>query len=413
MTKTSTFSVVRASWALFLALALVMVGNGLQGSLIGVRTQVEGFSDIATGLIIAGYYAGFLVGSWFIPQVLRQVGHIRVFVGLASAMSSVLLVYAIWVTPYSWILLRLVAGVAMAGLYVTVESWLNELATNENRGKTMSAYMVVMTGAIVAGQGLLGTASVNGFVLFIVASLLVSLAIVPLALSPIPAPRFDLPESLSLKQLFRVAPLGVVSGFLTGASNGALFGMTAVWATAAGLAPTRVGVLVATGLIGSLAFQWPLGALSDRVPRRRVIFGAAVVAVIASALALSVDPSSNMMAVVFFFYGGVTYPLYSLSASLVNDMVPKEQLVAAASGYVFIVGMGAIVGPLSVTALTAALGPEGFFWTLGLLLLPVATFSLWRVYRYVAPAQRPYIFVPARTTSQLISGVLRRRSNNH
>lgn len=410
MTNYSSFSLLRNSWALFFSLALVMVGNGLQGSLIGVRTQVEGFSDGATGLVIAGYYAGFLIGSWFIPQVLRQVGHIRVFVGLASVVSSVVLVHAIWVSPPAWFFLRFVTGLAMAGLYVTVEAWLNDQSTNEMRGRTMSLYMVVLTGSIVAGQGLLGAADVSGAVLFIIASLLVSLAIVPLALSPIPAPDFDLPESLPIRELFRLAPLGVVSGFLTGASNGALFGMTAVWASSAGLSPSRVGVLVAAGLVGSLVLQWPIGSLSDRLPRRRVILGAAVAATLSAALALRFEAGSNEMIVAFFLYGGATYPLYSLSASHINDAVPRSKLVAAASGFVFVVGLGAVIGPLAVTALTAAIGPDGFFWTLGLLLFPVAVYSMWRVLRYVAPTQQSYLLVPARSTGLLLANLVRRRA---
>lgn len=412
-TKTSAVSVIRTSWALFVALALVMVGNGLQGSLIGVRTQVESFSDGATGFIITGYYAGFLVGSWFIPRVLREVGHIRVFVGLASVVSATVLIHAMWVNEFAWIFLRLATGLAMAGLYVTVESWLNEQATNETRGRTMSAYMYVLTGSIIAGQGLLGTADVRGFFLFIVASLFVSLAVVPLALSPIPAPRFDVPESLPLRQLFRMAPLGVVSGFLTGASNGALIGMTSVWASSAGLSPSRAGLLVAAGLAGSLFLQWPLGSLSDRLPRRRVIFAAASGAVLTAAFALSVDPASGLMVLVLFLYGGFTYPLYSLSASHINDAVPKGKVVAAASGFVFVVGLGAVVGPLTVTIMTSIFGGTGFFWALGLLLLPVALFSLYRVYRYVTPDQRPFIPLPVRSTSMLVSGVVRRRQRNN
>lgn len=410
-TTTSSGSLVRSSWALFLSLALLMVGNGLQGSLIGVRTQVESFNDLATGLVITGYYAGFLLGSWVIPRLLREVGHIRVFVGLASIVSTTVLIHAIFVNPVAWIVLRFGTGLAMAGLYVTVESWLHSRATNENRGRIMSLYMVTLTGALIAGQGLLGTADVAGFVLFIVASVLVSVAVIPMALSPIPAPTFDLPESLPIRELYRLAPLGVVAGFLTGASNGALIGMTSVWASAAGLSPSRVGVLVAAGLLGSLVLLWPLGALSDRLPRRRVIFGVAVVAVIVAVYAIGIEARSPLMIGALFIYGGVTYPMYSLSASHINDAVPAGKLIAAASGFVFITGLGAVVGPLVVAGLISLLGPTGFFWALAGLLFPVALYSLWRVFKYVAPTELPYIPMPLRSTPLIIGSIIRRTPN--
>lgn len=405
--RPSLLYVARTTWSLFLALGLVMAGNGLQGVLIGVRTQVEGFGGATTGLIIAGYYLGFLVGSWYIPRVLAAVGHIRVFVGLASLASAVVLVHAIWVTPLVWLALRAVTGVAMAGLYVTVESWLNAQATNETRGRTLSLYMLVLTGGLIAGQGLVGVGSVRGFLLFILSSLLVSLAVVPLALSPVPLPSSEMPESLRLRELYRLAPLGVITGFLTGASTGGFIGMTAVWATSIGLSPGRAGFYTGMGLLGSIVLQFPLGSLSDRLPRRRVIFGVAVGAVLVAVWGTTFEPRSFAMIATFFMYGALAYPMYSLAASHINDAVPAAKAVAAASGFVFTTGLGAVFGPLTISLLTELLGADGFFWSLALFFLPVAVFSLWRVANWVAPIQRPYIPMPARSTALLLGIAVR------
>ena len=218
--KTSgTAATAMSVWVLFLGVALLMAGNGLQGSLLGIRSDLEGFATTSIGLIMASYYAGFLFGSLRIPAHIASVGHIRVFAGLASLASSAALVHILIVNVASWSVLRFVSGLCLSGLYVTIESWLNERASNANRGRLLAMYMVIVTLAIGSGQLLLGVADPAGPELFITAAILISLAVVPLALSQVPAPATEMPAPISVRALAKAAPLGVVTGALVGASK--------------------------------------------------------------------------------------------------------------------------------------------------------------------------------------------------
>ena len=236
-------SVAAATWALFLGLGLVMVGNGLNGALLGVRSATEGFGTTVTGVIMASYFAGFLAGTAYTETALRTVGHIRVFAALASLASSVVLVQAVSVEPLTWAITRFLFGACMAGLYVVVESWLNDLATNATRGRILSVYMIVSMGGVAAGQLLLNVEDTSGFTLFIIVSVLVSLSLVPVTLSASSAPPIAVPESTSLRDLIGRVPTGLTASFFSGASAGALLGMAAVYASQIGLDAGRISVV--------------------------------------------------------------------------------------------------------------------------------------------------------------------------
>ena len=351
-------------WVLFLGTALLMAGNGLQGSLLGIRSDIEGFATPAIGIVMASYYAGFLVGSLTIPARLASVGHIRVFAGLASLTSSVALIHYLVVDEVTWSLLRFITGLCLSGLYVTIESWLNDRASNATRGRLLAVYMVVVTVSVGCGQLLLGAADPSGPRLFITASILISLAIVPLALSQIPAPALDPPSGVSIRALLRVAPLGVVTGALVGASNGAIFGLGAVYATRIGMSPGRAGLFVGASVVGAVITQYPLGHLSDRFPRRRVIFIAATAAVGVALLGTTVDQHSPLLFVVAALYGSLAFPMYSLAVSHINDIVRDDQLVSTAAGVLFVYGAGSIVGPIITSVLMTLFGPAGYLWSL-------------------------------------------------
>ena len=226
-----------ASWALFTGIALVMVGNGLQGSLLGVRSELEGFSAPVSGAIMAAYFVGFLIGGRSATKALTLVGHIRVFAALASMVSAASLVHALAVHPLSWLAMRFATGLCMAGLYVVAESWINDLATNATRGRLLAVYMVVTMGGLAAGQFLLNVADPSGPDLFLLASILVSIALVPVVLSARGTPPTVIPERMSIGDLVREVPTGVTVSFLIGVAQGALVGMGAFYATRAGLSP--------------------------------------------------------------------------------------------------------------------------------------------------------------------------------
>ena len=385
-------------WVLFLGTALLMAGNGLQGSLLGIRSDIEGFATPAIGIVMASYYAGFLVGSLTIPARLASVGHIRVFAGLASLTSSVALIHYLVVDEVTWSLLRFITGLCLSGLYVTIESWLNDRASNATRGRLLAVYMVVVTVSVGCGQLLLGAADPSGPRLFITASILISLAIVPLALSQIPAPALDPPSGVSIRALLRVAPLGVVTGALVGASNGAIFGLGAVYATRIGMSPGRAGLFVGASVVGAVITQYPLGHLSDRFPRRRVIFIAATAAVGVALLGTTVDRHSPLLFVVAALYGSLAFPMYSLAVSHINDIVRDDQLVSTAAGVLFVYGAGSIVGPIITSVLMTLFGPAGYLWSLSGFFAPVAAYSLYRLATKARPGQQSFVSLPPGTS---------------
>ncbi len=384
---------------LFVGLALLMIGNGLLGALVGIRAHLEGFPTIVIGVVMAMYYAGFLVGSLTIPRRLVTVGHIRVFAGLTALAAATALSYSLLIDPLSWAALRFVFGLSMSGLYVTMESWLNERATNETRGRLLSAYMLIVTIGLGLGPLLLGLDDPADATLFILVGILISLAVVPVTLIRIPTPSETIPVELSVISLARAAPLGVLAVAISGAAGSAVSTLGAVYATSVGMAPGLVGVFLAVSLVGAAATQYPLGSLSDRFPRRRVILAASVAAVVIAGVAVAADPASIWPFLLIAAYGSLAFPMYSLAVSMVNDVMPHSQLVAAAAGVVFIYGAGSVVGPIGVSVLMDIVGPAGYFWGLAISFLPLAVYALARIAFTARPKQRRFISLPFRSST--------------
>ena len=375
-----TSKAITGAWGLFAAMGLLMLGNGLLGTLLGIRSELEGFATTATGAVMASYYVGFLFGSRIAPKTMERVGHVRVFAALASLASASPLVHSIFIDPILWGAMRFVFGFCMAGLYVVAESWLNQAATNQTRGRLLSAYMLVMMGGLGAGQFLLGVAAPTGFRLFVLASLLVSLAVVPIALSQGKTPPFRAPETLRAAKVWEAAPLGIVGGIGAGLTSGALFAIGPVYATRVGFSSTEVAWVIGAALAGSLAWQWPIGLMSDHVPRRRAILViTALGALVAGAGAQSTTPSLTFLLLVMFFLGGLTFPLYSVVLSHINDVISYSQVVAASSLYVFVSGLGAILGPLLAAVAIDRIGVAGFFVVIGGAHAAVAVYALFRI----------------------------------
>ena len=337
---------------------MITLGNGLQGTLLGVRASMEGFPTTITGLVMSCYYAGFLLGSLYAPKFVVKVGHIRVFAAFASLASAAVLIHSLFMEPIVWGLARLVAGISFAGMFVVAESWLNGQSTNEIRGKILSIYMIIQYGGFIAGQFLLNLASPEGYSLFILISILLSLALVPVLMTAVPAPVLEEPEHVGLIDLWRISPLGVFTGINVGIAHGAIWGMGAVFAQSTGKTVTEISIFMATFVLGGFVFQWPLGLLSDKIDRKRVMFGASWVAVI---LALFCIFSTVDLAILIFMFGGVSLPLYSLSLSYTNDHLSQNQMVAASSTMILIYGLGALLGPALASIIMSAFGTWGFF----------------------------------------------------
>ncbi|MEM6618783.1 MAG: MFS transporter, partial [Pseudomonadota bacterium] len=343
--------VVRNSWALLLGMFLLMLGNGVQGTLLGIRGALEGFTPGAMSLIMSAYFVGFLFGSQMTPNMIRRVGHVRVFAALASLVSAALILYA--AIPYepAWFALRVVVGFCFSGIYVTAESWLNDSATNETRGQTLSAYLIVQMLGIVMAQYILTLADAKEYILFVVISVAVSISFFPILLSVSPVPRFATTKRMSFRRLFETSPLGVVGILLLGGIFSALFGMTAVYGTEKGLSVGQISAFVASIYLGGMILQYPIGWLSDRMDRRGLITAVCLIGTAASLLAFQSADVTWVLLASAFVIGGVANPLYSLLLAYTNDFLDHEDMAAASGGLVFINGLGAIAGPLAVGTL--------------------------------------------------------------
>jgi MFS family permease len=398
---------VGSAWALLVGLAFIMIGNGLQGTLLGVRASLEGFPTLTTGVVMTGYFAGFLAGSTVVPRFLNRVGHIRVFAALASLASAAVLADVVFVDPWSWTAMRLVTGFAYAGLYVVAESWLNDAATNETRGQLLSVYMVIVMGGMALGQLLLVTADPAGAKLFILVSVLVSLSLVPITLSVTRAPQFDAPEHLSLRALYRISPLGVVGAMLTGIAQGALVGMGAVYGRISGFSVEQISAFMATMMLGGILLQWPVGHLSDRFDRRRVITVTCLVGAVAAFVAARISASNfPFLLGAAFVVGGSAMPIYSLFIAYTNDYLEPGQMIAASAGLVLASGLGLSVGPASAGALMSALGPQAYFAFAGAVLAAITAFALWRMTQRSAPTlDEQHAYAPAPRTSPVAATI--------
>jgi len=400
-------SAVSSSWALLLGISLIMLGNGLQGTLLGYRASSEGFSTAITGLVMTGYYLGFLAGSMLVPKLLKGVGHIRVFAALASLASVSVLLHNVFVVPWTWGLFRLITGFSYAGLFIVAESWLNDRATNETRGQLLAIYMAITFASMAGGQLLLNVADPMGAQLFILVSVLVSLALVPISITVSAAPKFDEPSHIGPRQLLKISPLGVWGSLIIGCAHGALFGMGAVYAHNMGLSLEKVSYFMAIVLVGGMLAQVPLGRLSDKVDRRRLItavtFGAGVLSI--AAIPVS-GLSETGLLVSICLYGALSLPLYSLCVAYTNDSLEPHQMVAASGTLVLVQVVGASLGPASAAALMAVLGPSGLLWFMG---AAHAILGIYAVYRMTQRSARPveenrhYIPVSPRTSPVAIA----------
>lgn len=358
-------NVLKTTWPLFLGLAFLMLGNGLQGTLVSWRANFEGFSSSTTGWIMTAYYLGFLAGSLMTGMLIRQVGHIRVFAALASLASTAVLVQILLIDPAAWIVMRLVTGFSFAGVYVVVESWLNARSDNESRGRILSIYMIVSYGGLAGGQLLFKVADPTTMSLFLLSSILLSVALIPLLVSRVIAPATEESESMSVIQLYKTSSSGVVSLTLTSIVSGVVFGMGAVYAANSGMSVSQTALFMGVFITMGAVAQWPVGWISDNFDRRIVIVVLSALSVALIAVLYKIDPKSSSFIWLFGLYGATALPIYSLSVAHSNDRLKPEQMTSASSTMVLFSGIGAAAGPITVGYLTHAFGNIWFLLYLG------------------------------------------------
>jgi len=397
--------VFNQSWALFLGMFMLMIGNGMQGTLLGLRGEAEGFSTFQLSLVMSAYFVGFLFSSSITPKLIQRVGHVRVFAALGSTISAILIFYPLLVDPTAWILGRILIGFCICGVYITAESWLNDSADNETRGKTLSVYLIVQMAGIVVAQYLVTVAPVSGYILFVIPSILVSLSFAPILLSVKPTPLFEQAKPMTLRHLIDASPLACFGMFVLGGLFSAQFGMAAVYGAQAGFSISQITLFIAVIYIAAVVAQWPIGWLSDRIDRRLLIIATTFVGGCGGVLAFAIPGDYTVVLIAAALLGGTSNPLYALLIAYANDYLEKEDMAAASGGLLFINGVGAIAGPVIVGWAIGSLGPEAFWLYLGVLSFAIGLYALYRMTQRSRGEldidQVPYTPVAASTTPVL------------
>jgi MFS family permease len=382
--------------------AILLVGNGLFGTLIGVRATIETFGPAATGTIMSAYFAGYVAGSFLCVKVIARVGHIRTLAALSAILASTAMAHAIFVHPVAWGAFRMLAGLCIVGFFLVTESWLNSIAPRGMRGRVFSIYMTINLLAVAAGQYLLAVADPAGFVLFGVVTILFALSLVPTSLAQIDAPPPQRATGLKLRDLYEASPVGVVGCLTCGVLTGSFWGMGPVFGNKIGLSEVGIAGFMSTVVIGGMLAQWPIGSLSDRIDRRKVIVFTAALGSVAAGLAVPLAKFSMAgLLVAATVFGAALFPLYSLSVARTHDVIGGERVLETTRGLMLLFGVGAIVGPLVSGWVMASFDPRSIFVLFSVLFAVFAGFSLYRLPRgETVAAEDQTSFVPMVRTSQ-------------
>ena len=371
---------IRSIASLLLSYGLLLLANGLFGTLLGLRSKLEGFSTETIGFIMAGYFFGLLLGAFYAVRVVAAVGHIRSFAAFASIMSVAVLAHLLRIDPFTWLALRIVAGFCMAGMVMVAESWINERSTNQTRGRVLSLYMVTNYLGSGLGQLLLTVASPAEFQLFVISSIIFSIALVPILLTQASSPKPVSPQRMRFRDLFAVSPVGVVGTIAAGLNNASLYSLGPIYAADSGLSIAQVSAFMASIILGGMALQFPIGRLSDRLDRRTVLI---FVVLAASACALGIiwatREASWPMFLLAAAYGGFAFTVYPLSTAQVNDRANPDRLVQVAAGLLVAYGIGSIVGPIVASQIMGRAGPQGLFLFIATIAFSLVLFTVLRM----------------------------------
>ena len=411
---------IAAAWPLLLGMGLLMLGAGLQSTLLGVRAALEAFATPLIGVIMSSYYVGYLLGTIAAPRLISNVGHVRVFAALAAIASAATLCQAFFVQPFAWTVMRLITGLCFAGIYVVAESWLNGRATRANRARLLAIYMVVLYVGLGAGQFLLVLANPRSARPFMLVSVLISLAMVPIVLSAQSGPAVLVPRAVRYRDLNHDSPLGVVAVAVAGLLSSIIFSMGPVYARLRGLEDAGIATFMASSILAGVATQYPVGALADYMDRRAVIAGVGAVATaLAAAIVMFAAMPHGLFLAIAALFSGLVLTIYSLGISHVNDRLEPAQTVAASSALLLLNGAAAVLGPVLASSLMAAYGYNAYFATLAALSGGLTLYCLWRKLRRrpVPPAQRgPFLTAQpqpcasidgSQWTSQSLDGTVR------
>ncbi len=388
-------------------------GMGLQGSAVALRAGIEGFSDSMVGIIMSFNYVGLIIGSMIAPAIIRNVGYVRSFAAAASLGAASAIAHLVWIDILPWVLFRTATGFSLSVMFVVAESWLNASSTSRNRGRLLSIYSVVYIVSMGAGQPLMEFFPPSSFEVFGVTTILISFCLMPVAIMRVSGEPGTDRERPRLIRTFMKSPLAGSGIIVAGVIAGATWSLTPLYGQQVAMDSGAIGVLMLIVSLGSMAFQWPLGWVSDKKSRRHAILWSVGSAAVMGALIVVFRPSGGMLYVLVFLYGGFGMPLYSLSVALANDQFEPHEMVRAAGAIVIYYGVGNVIGPLLASQFMRWFGPTGLFLSMTLVLAFLGAFALVRMTLIPAlPKRRNRYRVYPRTTAsafQLLRKVRARR----
>ena len=365
-------NVIRTTWPLFLGIFFIGLGNGLQGTLSSWRADFEGFSVLTTGLIMSGFFIGALASSMLSPKQIKKTGQIRTYAAYASIASTAILIQILFIEPPIWFVARFLSGFCIVGIMIIVEGWLNSISSNENRGQIFSIHMIVVWGGLALGQGLFVVDDPAGVSLFLLASILLSVSLIPILLTEIKAPETDVQESLGLKALWKASPSGVATIGLSGLASAGFFGVGTIYAVKAGLSVSETALFMTLFIGFGAVSQWPLGWLSDKIDRRKVILLCCTSVISICIVLVSFEFTSTIHLILSALVGAFTLPLYSIGVAQANDRLEPKQMISASGTIVLVFSVFAVLGPFTMSYFLELFEMRGFMIYMGIVHLIIA-----------------------------------------
>ncbi len=373
------FSIIKSVWPLLLGIFLLMIGHGIQGPLLAIRGNIEGFGPEIMSWVMSGYFIGMLAGSKLNVLLIERVGHVRVFAALASLISASLILFAISPNPIFWFFLRVIIGLCFSGVFIVSESWLNHGAPNQYRAQTISIYLIIQLFGMLAAQIILNGAEPSGYILFALVSVIVSFSFAPILLSVAPAPIYQTAKRLKIRELYKTSPFGCISMIFFGGISSLLFTMAPVYCTEQGYSTYQISILMGSALISSIIFQIPISWISDRFDRRILIIICSVFGAVGMACNFFLVDTFLVKLILLSFVCSITMPLYSTIIAYTNDYLEIEDMPAASGGLIFLAGMGSCLMPILCGYLIKSFGPSMFFLLIMLLFLLICIYGLYRM----------------------------------
>lgn len=369
--------------ALLISVAILLTGQGLQGTLLPIRATMETFSTISIGIMGATYFLGFTIGCLLGAELVKRVGHIRVFLAMTAIASTTALIHALLLLPWIWIALRMLTGFCFAILYVVIESWINEQSTNQNRGVIFSIYVMITLSVQAIGQLMVLLYEPSGIELFAITSILITLAAIPIALSTSPAPTIQSGANFDIKKIFTISPGAIIGCLFIGCANGSFWALAPIFVSSLFADIAYTAYFMTSAIVGGALLQWPIGYLSDKIGRRKIIIITAFLGSVISLVIISSNEAIDFLTISLLgaAWGGISFPLYAVNVAHANDHADPGDFVMVSSSLLLMYGIGAVIGPLLASIIMSLTNSAGLFIFTGVAHFMLAIYLTYRVIR--------------------------------